>query len=78
MRAVGDLVSAALAAQPTLRFVSVAELALQYGQGGELLDPRLSVRLSALVHRLDRPGRRRKMAAMLVLLTVLAAILAVV
>lgn len=78
VRAVGDLVSAALAAQPTLRFVSVAELALQYGRGGELLDPRLSVRLSALVHRLDRPGRRRKMAAMLVLLTVLAAILAVV
>ncbi|HEY9192398.1 MAG TPA: hypothetical protein VIO81_05955 [Methyloversatilis sp.] len=77
VRAVGDLASAALVAQPTLRFVSVAELARQYGQGGELLDPSLSVRLSALLHRLDRHGRRRKVAAVLLLLTVLAAGLAV-
>jgi hypothetical protein len=78
VRAVGDLVAKALVAQPALRFLSVAELARQYEQDGELLDRRLSVRLSALWYRLDRHGRRRKVAAVLVLLTVLAVILAVV
>lgn len=74
VRAVGDLVSAALRAQPNLRFLTVAELARHYAQGGGLIDPRLRIRLMALLHRLDRPGRRRKIFGGLAVLTVVAAI----
>jgi len=72
VRAIGDLVSAALQVQPGLRFPTVAELARQYVQGGDLIDPRLQTRLAALLHRLDRPGRRRKIFGLLAVLTVAA------
>lgn len=69
LRAIGALIEAAHRAQPGLRFMSVAELARKYADGGELLDRRLPVRIMATLHRLDRPGRRRKVFALLVLLT---------
>lgn len=69
LRAIGGLVEAALRGQPGLRFMSVAELARQYADGGDLLDRRLQVRIVAALHRLDRPGRRRKVFALLLLLT---------
>ncbi|MDP3454240.1 MAG: hypothetical protein Q8S63_02170 [Methyloversatilis sp.] len=73
VRAIGDLVSAALRAQPGLRFVTVAELAQHYVRGGDLIDPRLWTRLLALRYRLDRPGRRRKIFGLLAALTLAAA-----
>lgn len=72
VRAIGDLVSAALRAQPSLRFLTVAELARHYARGGDLIDPRVWTRLMALRHRLDRPGRRRKIFGVLGVLTVAA------
>jgi hypothetical protein len=78
VRAIADLVSAALQAQPDLRFPTVAELARQYVQGGDLIDPRLRTRVAALLHRLDRPGRRRKVFGVLAVLTVAAVMAALV
>lgn len=78
VRAIGDLVSAALRAQPELRFPTVAELAQHYVRGGELIDPRLRTRVTALLHRLDRPGRRRKIFGVLAVLTVAAVMAALV
>ncbi|MBU0603253.1 MAG: hypothetical protein KKD25_12730 [Gammaproteobacteria bacterium] len=69
LQAMDELLAAALAARPALRFVTVAELARQYCAGGELLDRRPASRLRALLHRMDRPGRRRKLAALLLALT---------
>ena len=78
VRAIGDLVSAALRAQPGVRFMTVAELARQYVQGGDLIDPHLRTRVAALLHRLDRPGRRRKIFGVLAVLTVAAVMAALV
>ena len=78
VRAIADLVSAALQAQPDLRFPTVAELARQYVLGGDLIDPRLRTRVAALLHRLDRPGRRRKVFGVLAVLTVAAVMAALV
>lgn len=76
--AIDQLLARVLAAQPALRFMSVAELAGQYEQGGELLDRRWPVRLAALAHRLDQPGRRRKVFAALLLVSLFVALRAVV
>lgn len=78
VRAIGDLVSAALRAQPELRFLTVAELARHYARGGELIDARLQTRLMALLHRLDSPGRRRKIFGVLAVLTVVTVVAALV
>ncbi|AOF82854.1 hypothetical protein BSY238_1054 [Methyloversatilis sp. RAC08] len=78
VRAIGDLVSAALRSQPELRFLTVAELARHYAQGGDLIDRRPWTRTMALLHRLDRPGRRRKIFGGLAVLTAASAVAALV
>ncbi len=70
LRSIEALVAAALVSHPELRFVSVEELADRYAKGGELIDARIRARIFASLCRLDRPGRRRKVFVLLIVLTV--------
>lgn len=72
LQALDDLLLGAQQGFPDIRFLSVEALAAAYAAGNGLIDRRPWVRLQALAARVLVSGRRRKIAALLSGLTLLA------
>lgn len=72
LQALDELLARASQDYPDIRFLSVETLAAAYADGSALIDRRPSVRLQALIARVLRSGRRRKVALLLCGLSALA------